>query len=903
MSSLVGRGTLLDGVRRSLAAGRAVVLHGAPGAGRSAVLDELETAAASAGTTVLRVGGAASEQGLAWAALQDFWDQAPAELVAALPSGDAALREGLVGAPTDEETGHRVGRAWLHLLEGMADAGPVLVLIDDAHWVDEPSVRAVVYAGRRLVDRVGFVAAVGDEVPEMPGLARVDPIEVGPLAATDLVALLTTHGLTPAVAQRVAAESGGVPSLALALAGALGEHPSVQGRPRPTPPSIARMLRERLSTQPDDVRTTLLHAALLLRPTTRLLVRAGLDDAEAHLRQATRAGLVVVDDEAVRFTPAALAQVAAEAVPAAERAATHRRLAVAAPSTNERLRHEALAAPGPDAELAGRLADGAGDALRRGARELAAELFLLAADHGPAELHAERTEWLACAIEAGAPGNHADLVYRAMDDFDFADAEPGQRVRVRLALVELAGTGRSAIDEVLTAALADAGDDPLLVANVLLQRARLHLMESRPLEVERNVVEAVRIIRRTGDEEAEAMALPLLAVTRRWTGAGDHDEVLARAVALPQPPTPGLVHTTPRYMAARFALYDDRLDEAWSRFLALLAQVESGAGQDTVHVLRCLVEVGVRLGRCREALEYAARAARVAERFDLDPQASWFISAVAELAGGDLERARTLAAQGVAVCDERGDIRYLQRHLLVQGQVLLRLGAAGDAVAALTRVRAIERENGISDPTVNRWQAELVTALVATGDLDEAAAVAAEAHARLDGRPGAEGTRAQLLRAEAGLHTARGDLDRADVLLDEAAATFERLGMRVDLGRALLGRGYVERRRRRVAAAREAHLAAYTLFREIHAEPWAAQAQRALEPARAEPAVGDDPAALLTDTEARVAREVADGASNREIAERLYLSVKTVEATLTRIYRKLEVRSRTQLARRMVPRG
>ena len=65
--------------------------------------------------------GAASERGLAWAALQDFWDQAPQELVAALPSGYAELREGLVGAPTDEETGHRVGRAWLHLLEGMAE--------------------------------------------------------------------------------------------------------------------------------------------------------------------------------------------------------------------------------------------------------------------------------------------------------------------------------------------------------------------------------------------------------------------------------------------------------------------------------------------------------------------------------------------------------------------------------------------------------------------------------------------------------------------------------------------------------------------------------------------------------------------------------------------------------------
>jgi DNA-binding CsgD family transcriptional regulator len=360
-------------------------------------------------------------------------------------------------------------------------------------------------------------------------------------------------------------------------------------------------------------------------------------------------------------------------------------------------------------------------------------------------------------------------------------------------------------------------------------------------------------------------------------------------------------------MAARFAFYDDRLEEAWSEFLTLLAQVETGAGQDTVHVLRCLVEVGARMGRCREALAYAARAGRVAERYDLDAHASWFIHAVAELSGGDLLHARTLAEQGVAVCEERGDIRYLQRHLLVLGQAQLRLGEAGQAATALGRIRAIEKQNGISDPTVNRWQAELVTALVATGDLDEAQVVGSESYAALAGRRGVDGALAQLGRAEAGLRTAHGDNDGAIALLDDAAATFERLGMRIDLGRSLLGRGYVERRRRRVAASRAAHVVAYTLFQEIHAVPWARQAQAALEPARdrapGEPSADDDATALLTDTEARVAREVAEGASNREIAERLYLSVKTVEATLTRIYRKLEVRSRTQLARRMDPRG
>ena len=257
---------------------------------------------------------------------------------------------------------------------------------------------------------------------------------------------------------------------------------------------------------------------------------------------------------------------------------------------------------------------------------------MLAADRSPADLQGERVAWLASAVEAAAPGNHADLAYRALDDFDIAAAEPAQRVRVRLALVELAGTGRSAIEEVLAAAFTDAGDDPRLVADVLLQRARMHLMASRPLDVEANAVEAVRILRRLGDEQAEAMALPLLAVTRRWTGAGDHDAVLARALALPEP---------------RCRAWCTRRRATWppgSRSTTTVSTRHGPASsacsprssrcrQDTVHVLRCLVEVGVRRGRCREAMEYAARAERVAERFDLDAHASWFISAVAELAG------------------------------------------------------------------------------------------------------------------------------------------------------------------------------------------------------------------------------------------------------------------------------
>lgn len=894
MSRLVGRTALVEAVRAHLQAGRAVALHGPTGIGKSALLDELEACAHRDGLRVLRAAGARSEQDLAWAGLQDFFDQAPAELLASLPTSvREAVRRGLVGA--DPAPAGLLARAWWSLLDTMADDG-VLVLVDDVQWLDRPSREALVYAGRRLVQRAGFVVTVGPGGHPPAPVPAIADLEVGPLETGDLVDLLAAHGIGPGVAQRIAGESAGLPSLALALAGAVGELPTVLGRPTAMPPSVRRMLHDRLAAQPEPVRATLLRAALLHRPTVRQLCRAGRTDAEAELRAAAQAGLVVLRDDVVRFTPPGLLGVVADGVDAATRATLHQSLSRVASCAEERVRHEALATAAPDADLARRAAAAAGDAVRRGAWELGAELHLLAAERAPVELARERVEWLATAIEVGAPGNHAEIVYRALDDFLTVDASPAQRVRVRLALVELAGTGVALMDEVLGTALADAAGDPALVAGVLLQKARVQLMESRAGDAEQNAAEAVRLLRAAGDRNAEALALPILAVSRRWIGAGDHDDVLRQARALPDPVAPGLAHTTPRYIAARFAFYDDRLEEAWAEQTAMLATVDPGTGVDLVHVLRCLVETAARLGRAREAMVYAARAATAAADYDLDPHTGWYITAVAEQVGGDPARARQLAERGITSCEEQGDNRYLQRHLLVHGQVLLRAGDARGAVRSLERIRDLELAHGLSDPTVNRWHADLVSALVAIGDTEGAADRLAEARKAVVGRTGSDGVTAQLDRAEAELLVAVGDPAGAPELLDRAEAVCARLGMRIDLGRTHLARAHLERRRRRAAAARGALDAAYTVFAEAHAKPWMAQAAQERGSGPAPAAVPADTVERLTETECRIANQVAEGASNREIAERMYLSVKTVEAALTRIYRKLGIRSRTQLA-------
>lgn len=889
MSRVVGRLSLLTEVHDLVGRGVPVALHGPTGIGKSALLDAID---AATDQLVLRAACAAPEHTLPFAVLQDLLDQLPG---ATRPA--ARLVEGI--AP--EALRSALCAEFRALLEELSARRPVLILIDDVQWLDRESACVIGYGRRRLPGRVGLVATVG------PGggtgdLTDLHPLQVPPLAAGEIIELLGRHGLPPHVAQRVYVESGGLPSVALALGGALGEQPSLLGRPTAVPPTIERVLRTRFLDQHADVQETLALAALLHRPTVRQLERVGRIGAEEQLRVAAGAGLVQVDD-AVRFTPPVLRRVITDATPAVRRAALHRELADVAPSSAERLRHRALADPRPCLDLARELGVAAQESASAGARELATELYLLAADRSPADLAEERVEWLATAVETGAPGNHVELVQRALGDFLDLPATPAQTVRVRLALPELAGGEVAAMEEVLAAALADAGDDDRLVAMVLLQRARVALMESRPSETVLRAEQAVGLLRRAGDRTGEAAALTTLAVASRWVGTGRHDEHLAAALAIlpaSEPAPPGLTHISPAYLAARFALYDDRLDEAWAAFLSMLARVERGAGMDQVHVLRCLVEVGVRLGRCREALGYAARAAAVGEEFGLDPHTGWFITGLAELAGGDLAAARHLAERGVEASEERGDTRYLQRHLLLLGQAQLRGGDALAARATLTRIRDIEASHGIDDPTVNRWQHELVSTLVALGALDEAEALVAESRRALDGRPGTEGVGAQLDRAEAELAGARGDLATATMLLDRAAKVCADVGMRLDLGRTLLSRAHVERRSRRAAASRAALESAAACFTEIHARSWLVQVRTELDPA---PVAGTDDPLLgrLSETEARIARLVCQGASNRQIAERLYLSVKTVEATLTRIYRKLDVRSRTQLVTLLVP--
>jgi DNA-binding CsgD family transcriptional regulator len=904
---LVGRAELLAAVEARTAAQASVLLTGPYGIGKSALLHAVAGSAAGRGELVLRTTCAAHGRHAPFAALRDLLGQVPDRLVAALPEPQhEALTALTARRPESPRNGKRPGAgrepvvrlALLSLLRVCASGRPVLVIVDDAQWLDTPSAEALRYAARRAAGRGLRLLAAGNR----PDLVRrpwslsptaVD-MPVPPLPCTDVAQLFEGQGLPARVALTLHADSGGNPRLAHALGEAFADRIPRHRRPAPLPAPVRATVTDRLASLPADTRDTLLTAALASRPTVPLLLRAGHQDAEADVRLAVTAGLLHRDGHALRFTPPEAAGVLAEYAGSARRTQVHASLATAVPDAAGRLVHRALAADRPDEATARALASAAREADGSGDHARAAELYLTAADRAPCGLETDRTDWLVRAAEAAAGAGLPRLVHRAADAVLAGDAGPAQRVRVRLALVDLAGRGPSDMDDVFAAAHLDAGDDPTLCGPLLLRQAWAAFVAGRTAEGERLADRAVACARSASDPGAEAAALAAKATGARLRGRIDHEVHLHRALRLPAPGgRPGdRLHMSPRFLAARFAVCDDRLAQARAALLDMLASVERGSGEETVQVLRGLSEVSVRTGRCREALDFADRAVRLTRQAGLSPAPAWYDSAVAELAGGSVARAARLAELGRRAAEEEGDGVFVARHLHVLGQARIREGDVRGGVAALLRVRELERRQGVASPQVRRWHGDLAAGLAVLGDVEQARAVLRSARTALGG-PGRGGAVTGLLdRAHAAVRLAEGDADEARALLEGASVRFEELGLPLEAGQTLLELARLERRCRRHGAAREPAQRAVELFTRCGARPWIAAAERGGA------AAGEPPVPRpvdLTATEEQIAVLVGQGATNNEVAARMYVSVKTVEASLTRVYRKLGLRSRTQL--------
>ncbi|MBQ1094171.1 LuxR family transcriptional regulator [Streptomyces sp. B93] len=916
---VIGREELFTAAREQLGRGGSVLLHGPAGIGKSHVLRALAAEYGGEGRTVLRCSATESESHLPFLALADLLGLVLGEVSGKLPAAQrTALESALTGRgeSTLQRDGLALRLAVLSALRVLAADGPVLLVCDDLQWLDPASAELLGFAARRLGDTpVRMLCAVRtDDHEEYDGQLRASPpdtlaLRLGPLTRAQVSGLLDQRGypgLSRSVVRDIHRTSGGNPLFALELGRALAESPTPPrpGEPLPVPTSLRALVLSRLQMLPPEARNTLLVASAGARPTLTLLHAAGRVNAEAETARAAELGLLATEPEgpAVRFAhPLISAALYAEAT-GQQRRAAHAALSRAASDPIERARHLALATTGADPEVAARLAEAAALARDRGAPSVAASLALLAARHAPAHGVPGPDGYLLQAAEDALLAGEVDLardIAREVLDRSTASAD---RVGAWMVVIEAAGQALGEVDAVFPQALADAGDDPRLLALVHYQLAWRGLMVLGDFaEARQEAAHAAELAARGGDRRTELLALAFQAQTETLMGHPDAPATIKRALREPQDPQVACHHNGAGAARFRWLLMSDQLTEARTTVTALLREVRRrGMVESEVHFLRFLADTELRSGHCGRALDLAREGLRLARDCGMGEGASAMLTSLAEAAGGDAGRALTLAQEAVGHAEEDGDTVYLSRALAALGHAQLVARDEVGAARSLRRVRVLEEGLGVTDPARGRWHGDLAEALVRIGETGEAQDVidVTREHAlRLD----RESVLAVLDRAEALVRAAHGDLDGAIAQLTSVQDRLAKLGYGLEEARAAFELARL--RAGRPGPVTSSYEEAARLFRRCRALPWLRQVDAAVAAAAPQPAVPvpapAPPAALegLAAMERQVAALVMEGATNREIAARLFISVKTVEATLTRVYRKLGIRSRVDLVR------
>jgi DNA-binding CsgD family transcriptional regulator len=355
------------------------------------------------------------------------------------------------------------------------------------------------------------------------------------------------------------------------------------------------------------------------------------------------------------------------------------------------------------------------------------------------------------------------------------------------------------------------------------------------------------------------------------------------------------------FTVAQLLKFTDRLDESRRTFTELLDDAAAHGAEMPIPQIRYhLAELECRAGNWDAAMEHARESRAAAQRIHMGPMSSEGHFALG-LVGAHLGRAdpaRLEALEGMRVAEEAGETLLLIPNLSVLGFLELSLGRPAEADAFLSRAVELERQMGVREPAYFRVVPDAVETLVALGRLDEAEALLVPFEETGEALERAW-TRATGARCRALLVAGRGDLEGASAAADAALRHHEDLPLPFELGRTLLVSGTVERRAKRKKEARETLSRALDVFEGLGAALWAdrTRAELARIGGRAPSSVD------LTPTEDRVAALVATGRTNREVADELFVSVHTVEANLKRIYRKLGIRSRTELASRLSREG
>jgi DNA-binding NarL/FixJ family response regulator len=889
----------------------ALVISGEAGIGKTVLWERAVEEAERRLGRVLTCRGVEAEASLSFAGLSDLLGEV---LEAAAPSLAPPRRRALEVALLLIEPGeqspdaHAIGLAVRDVLHLVAERGPLLVGLDDAQWLDPASAAVLSIALRRLRgERVGLLATMRPgpklgspfELERSFADARLERLTIGPLNLAAVHRLLQERlglQLTRPELARVHEATAGNPFFALEVGRELlrtGKQPAA-GQALRVPESLRELLGGRLARLPGETLDVLLQVAALARPTVEVVAATYGDPGRVReaLETAAQEAVIELDDPDVRFAHPLLASICYDRAPLSKRRAVHRALAGAVSDVEERARHLALAAEGPDAAVASELDAAAGHATAQGATTAAAELYELAAQltpGGPAETRQRRL--------------HAADLHRLAGDFDRAfvlyeqllsDVPSGvERADVLFGLLQTQRADTPVLVEFYRQAQLEAAGDDARLLRFLAWQMGLHLYQADARAAVTDARTALDMAEQGGDPFSRAVAIARLAAAEDYA-AEITPGLLERGVEIEERERFVMeTDESPRYALARRLARLGELNRSRAIFERIdanaLERGDEGSRVMTLWPLSMLEWLG---GDWQRALAVAAVAYELTEQTQHPRGRAWVgrAKALLEADRGFVAEARASAEESLAFSRESAKDLFALLALGVLGRLELELGDLEAAGEYLREPPGRLLSGGVHDPTLPIW-ADAIETLVGLGELGRARGYLEpyEQHAeRVGSRParaGAARCRALLLAAEGELSAALDALERSGA----DAAPFP-----LEHGRTLLCLGTVRRQAQQRRGAREALERALTIFEELGARLWADKARAELRRVSGR----RPPSEELTETEERVSGLAAQGRTNKEIAAELYMGVSTVEAHLSHVYRKLGVR-RAGLAARL----
>ena len=887
----------------------ALALEGEAGVGKTTLWEACLAEATALGFRVLVARPAASEMALSFSGLGDLLDLVLEEALSPLSAAQhRALSRALVlgddeGPPPDP---HAIGVAVLNSLRALAEGLPVVVAVDDVQWLDPASAAGLAYAARRLrSERVGLLLArrSGVESILLSELRRALPddrvtnVKVGPLDAGALHRVMQSQlglVLPRPLLHEVREASGGNPFYALEIVRTLQRSGvSVDaGRPFPLPESLHGLVRARLLDLPRESRDFLLAAAAHAHPTISVTEAASGIDREAGLRPALEARVIEVDGSRIRFTHPLLAAGAYEASDRSRRAEVHARLAELLVDPEARAWQLAASVESPDEAVAESLEVAARHARGRGALRAAALMLDRACELTPSN---QPEDELRRAVDAAhlhfesGDSRRADAQLREV----IAPLAPGEqraKVMVVLARIRLYEAPDEAA-ELFAQVVAEAGRDRQTLAFAHEGVAACHIwMFERFDELLRSSEVALALAMEIGDDALVADVLTTRLAGEALLGRATAKATAETAAALQNTAADRRILDQPLVSLAEYWKWVDAHERAREALVELIGRAQDlGDENAPPWLLFLLSDVERLLGNLETALELAQDGQEAAE------QSGQRLFAMHNLALEGLVQAQLGRPEPARQAAHHALERTLNNEVsLLAGEALghlgLALGTPQEAVAQLEPWLAFVRKEAIAEPGATRFAVDLIEALVEVGRESTAVEILDwyEANARRLERGSAM---ANSCRCRGLLAAQAGDLVAALAAYEEALSWHDRAEIPLDRGRTLLALGAAQRRGKQRREARATLERALAVFDGIGAALWAKRARGELRRIS-----GRAPTAgALTPAEERVAALVAEGKTNREVASVLFLSDRTVEGHLSRVFGKLGVRQRSEV--------